>query len=168
LKIYFLASKGISFTSKIIRWWQFGFPYTHIAIPININNKSNPIVIEMWWNGIRKGRFFDVHTKGTNFAVYSVNVDKNTYLRFHKELDYAFNKNYKYDWLGILGFPFRSTKLQSKRRFFCSELAFYVAKEAGIELLINTEPAEVSPRLFLKSPLLNFEYYYNGKEVIDA
>ena len=43
-KIYFLASKGISFTSKVIRWWQFGFPYTHIAIIIDLDDKTKELL----------------------------------------------------------------------------------------------------------------------------
>jgi len=63
-----------------------------------------------------------------------------------------------YDWLGILGFPLRNWKLERKNRWFCSELVFTAFKQAGVELLKNTHPSEVSPRLFLKSPLLHFEY----------
>ncbi len=167
-KLYFLASKGISLTSRIIRWWQFGFPYTHIAIVLDLQNKCNPLVAEMWWDGLRIGYFYKTHTLGTHFAVYSVNVDDKKYNKFNEELKKIIDKNPKYDWLGILGFPLRSKDIENSNRFFCSELAFYLCQKSDINLLINTYPSEVSPRLFLKSPLLQFEYYYNGKKILNS
>ncbi|WP_457679451.1 hypothetical protein [Thermovibrio sp.] len=162
-KAYVLASKGISLTSRLIRWWQWGFPYTHIAYCLDLVNPNDPVVIEAWWNGARKGWFSEVHTPGTDFAVYSVEVtDKQKALIeefLHDQLSVP------YDWLGILGFPLRNWKLQRKDKWFCSELVFTAFKQAGIELLKNTHPAEVSPRLFLKSPLLKFEYSTKLPEV---
>jgi hypothetical protein len=40
--------------------------------------------------------------------------------------------------------------------WFCSELAFAAARQAGISLLGATEPWEVSPGLFARSPLLRW------------
>jgi len=156
MKAYVLASKGISPTSRIIRWWQWGFPYTHIAYCLDIADCNDPVVIEAWWNGVRKGWFSEVHTPGTEFSVYSVDVSPSQKEKIESFLKEQIGK--PYDWLGILGFPLRSRKLERKNRWFCSELVFTAFKQAGVELLKNTHPAEVSPRLFLKSPLLRFEY----------
>ncbi len=155
-KAYILASKGISLTSRLIRWWQWGFPYTHIAYCFDISNPNDPIVVEAWWDGVRKGWFSEVHTPGTEFAVYSIQVTDGQKKRIEEFLQRQLGK--PYDWLGILGFPLRDWKLERKDRWFCSELVFTAFQKAGVELLKNTHPSEVSPRLFLKSPLLKFEY----------
>jgi len=155
-KVYVLASKGISLTSRLIRWWQWGFPYTHIAYCLDLADPNDPVVIEAWWNGVRRGWFSEVHTPGTEFAVYSVEVTEDQKTAIENFLCEQHLK--PYDWLGILGFPLRNWKLEQKGKWFCSELVFTAFKQTGIELLKNTHPAEVSPRLFLKSPLLRFEY----------
>ena len=166
VRAYVLASKGISLTSRLIRWWQWGFPYTHIAYCFDLSDPTDPTVVEAWWGGVRKGWFSEVHTPGTEFAVYSVKVSE-----AQKELIEIFLKDQlgkKYDWLGILGFPLRNWRLERKTRWFCSELVFTAFQRAGVELLKNTHPSEVSPRLFLKSPLLQFEYSTKLPEVKGA
>jgi len=162
-KAYVLASKGISLTSRLIRWWQWGFPYTHIAYCLDLSDPNDPIVVEAWWNGVRHGKFSEVHTPGTEFAVYSVQVTGKQKEKIEEFLQRQLGK--PYDWLGILGFPLRSLKLERKDRWFCSELVFTAFKQAGVALLKNTHPSEVSPRLFLKSPLLQFEYSAELPEV---
>ena len=155
-KAYILSSKGISLTSRLIKWWQWGFPYTHIAYVLNLSDPADPVVIEAWWNGVRDGKFSEVHTPGTEFSVFSVQVSE-----AQKELIEIFLRDQvgkPYDWLGILGFPLRNWKLEKSNRWFCSELVFAAFKYAGVELLRETHPSEVSPRLFLKSPFLKFEY----------
>jgi len=167
VKAYVLASKGISLTSRLIRWWQWGFPYTHIAYCLDLSDPNDPVVVEAWWNGVwngvRWGKFSSVHTSGTEFTVYSVQVTERQKKEIEKFLQQEFRK--PYDWLGILGFPLRNWKLERKDRWFCSELVFAAFKQAGVELLKNTHPSEVSPRLFLKSPLLQFEYSAKLPEV---
>ncbi|WP_456459700.1 YiiX/YebB-like N1pC/P60 family cysteine hydrolase [Desulfurobacterium sp.] len=162
-KAYVLASKGISLTSRLIRWWQWSFPYTHIAYCLSLSDLNDPIVVEAWWNGVRQGKFSDVHTPGTEFAVYSIQVTEEQKEKIEEFLQRQLGK--PYDWLGILGFPLRNWKLESKDRWFCSELVFTAFKQAGVELLKNTHPSEVSPRLFLKSPLLQFKYSAKLPEV---
>ncbi len=156
MKVYVLASKGISLTSRAIRFRQWGFPFTHIALVVDLKDKNDPVVIEAWWNGVRKGRFSEVHTPGTEFAIYSVRVSEHQKKKIFEFANSQIGK--PYDWLGILGFVFFNPNLESKNRWFCSELVFAAFKQAGVELLKNTHPSEVSPRLFLKSPLLQFEY----------
>lgn len=155
-KLYFLASKDTNIASVIIKWWQFGFPYTHIAIlhPYFEPNFNNPYVIEMLPKGLHIGKFYDVRKRKVEFDIFFVKTTADKYERFVSALIEVIKKKPKYDWLGILGFVTRNKNLEQKDRFFCSELAFYLCQKAGIELLKNTHPSEVSPRLFLKSPLL--------------
>lgn len=163
MKVHLIASKGISLTSRAIRFRQWGFPYTHIALVADLADRDNPTVIEAWWNGVRKGKFSEVHTPGTEFSVYSVEV---TEKQKEKIFNFAESQIGKpYDWWGILGFILFNPNIEKKNRWFCSELVFTAFKQAGVELLKNTHPSEVSPRLFLKSPLLQFEYSTKLPEV---
>lgn len=166
MKVFVLASKGISLTSRLIRWWQWGFPFTHVAFVVDLKDKNDPVVIEAWWNGVRQGKFSEVHTPRTEFAIYSVQVTEEQKEKIEEFLHRQLGK--PYDWLGILGFPLRNWKLESKNKWFCSELVFTAFKQAGVELLKNTHPSEVSPRLFLKSPFLKFEYSAKLPEVGDG
>jgi hypothetical protein len=166
MKIYLFASKGISLTSKIIKFWQFGFPYTHTGFIVDGYKQVNPLIAEMWFEGFRITSFYKGHTEGTNYIVYSLDVNEEQYDEFERIIYSYLNNPPKYDWLGILGFPLRNKNINLKKRYFCSEFCFYVLQQIGINLLINTTPSEVSPRLILKSPLLNYEYYCNGKNII--
>jgi len=163
LKEYILASKGKSLDSRAIRFRQWGFPYTHIAYIVSLKDRNDPIVIEAWRKGVRYGKFSEVHTPGTEFAVYSIEVTKEQRDEIRYFLQRQIGK--PYDWLGILGFVFFNPNLESKNRWFCSELVFTAFKQAGVELLKNTHPSEVSPCLLLKSPLLQFEYSTKLPEV---
>ena len=158
VEVYILASKGKSWKSWPIRFWQFGYPYTHVAYIIG-QDFDDPFVIEAWWPRVRFGKFSEAHTSGTEFTVFAVKVSPE-----QKDIieTFLFNQvNKPYDVLGLLNFPFRTTKLQRRRAWFCSELLFVAFHIAGVKLLRDTKPAEVSPRLFLKSPFL--EPIYTGR-----
>lgn len=61
----------------------------------------------------------------------------------------------KYDWTMVLRFlSRRQANRESAGKWFCSELVFAAFAHAGIELLRDTEPWEVSPGLLGRSPLL--------------
>ena len=162
MKVFIGASKGISFTSKLIKWWQFGFPYTHVFYIIDENPfSSNPEVIEAWHQPILKGggvyqcKLSKNHTEGTVFSVFSVEVSYDQKQKIEKFLKEQVGK--KYDFLGLLGFPLRQKKIGKNNKWFCSELVFQAFLMAGVELLRYTNPQEVSPRLLLKSTRLIFE-----------
>ena len=168
-KAYILASKGISFTSRLIRKYQRGFPYTHIAYVLSLDKPNNPIVIEAWhmpmkfyWKFpfVRGGKVYNYrfsinHTPGTKFTIFSVEVTE----KQKKDIEnFLFDQIGKeYDFKGILGFATYSD-VQDMDKWFCSELVFAAFKYAGIDLLKNIEPYKVSPRLFLLSPYLNKEF----------
>jgi len=162
MKVFIGASKGISLGSKLIRYWQFGFPYTHIFYIIDENPFSNnPEIIEAWHQPILKGggvyrcKLSQNHTIGTEYTIFSVEVSYSQKQKIEEFLKKQIGK--KYDFIGLLAFPFRMKKLAKNKRWFCSELIFAAFLFAGVELLKYTEPQEVSPRLLLKSTRLIFE-----------
>jgi len=157
---YILASKGLSLTSQIIKWFQFGFPYTHIAYVVNYGSddfiEHDPVVIEAWWPEVRIGRFSEVHTPGTPFTVFRVPVTLKEKVKIEDFLMRQIGR--KYDVIGLLAFLTRLKRVAKNNYWFCSELTFAAFKNAGVELLKFTEPQEVTPALFLKSPLLEKVY----------
>jgi hypothetical protein len=164
MKVYLGASKGISFfPSKLIKWRQWGFPYTHIFHigPKFPENPNNPFVIEAWNNGMVSGFMSERHTPGTEFTIFSYEASEEQAEVVEKYLHNAIGT--KYDWWGIIGFMSFSKTMESKKRLFCSESEFTAPLTAGIKLLNFTIPSEVSPRLFLKSTLLKKEGDYKLK-----
>lgn len=160
MELYLVATKGKSWISKVIKWRQWGCPYTHIAYigeHENIISLENPYAVEAWWNGVVMGRMADIHTEGTKYTLYSVDVSQRQKKKISAFIEKAVGL--KYDWAGILGFlAFKD--IQSEKRYFCSELVFRAFQVAGINLLKNTDACEVSPRMFIKSPYLEFEGDY--------
>lgn len=158
-KVYVGASKGISFISKLIRYYQFGYPYTHAFYIHDINNL---IITEAWHLPLRRGGrvYYKApitlnHSKGTEITIYSLNITKEQKEKIEKFLEEQ--KDKKYDYLGLLSFPFRNCNFNNKKRWFCSELVYAAFLSAGIELLRNVKPCEVDIKTLLSSPLLQPE-----------
>ena len=176
INTYVLGSKGKSFISRLIRKYQRGFPYTHIAYAIDISEKNNPIVIEAWHipykpyykppflkgGGIYLYNFSVLHTPETEFTIFCIQLTK----RQKRSLEtFLLDKVYRslkgqihYDFKGILGFATYSD-YQNEQNYFCSELVFDAYKRgAEINLLNFIPPYEVSPRIFLLTPYLKEVY----------
>ncbi len=65
----------------------------------------------------------------------------------------------KYDWTMVLRFVSRRQAARDESgKWFCSELVFAAFQQAGIDLLRDTQPWEVSPGLLGRSPLLRLIY----------
>jgi uncharacterized protein YycO len=61
-----------------------------------------------------------------------------------------------YDWTMVLRFISRRQESRKSRgQWFCSELVFAACLQAGIVLLRDTQPWEVSPGLLARSPFLH-------------
>lgn len=65
----------------------------------------------------------------------------------------------KYDWTMVARFITRRQAARDESgKWFCSELVFAAFQQAGVELLRDTQPWEVSPGLLGRSPLLRLIY----------
>lgn len=157
--ILILATRGHSWLSRIIRKWQYGYPYTHIAYVLNHDIKNDPVVIEAWQPKVRQGRLSKAHSPITPFKIWEIKGTEEQKAEIESYLKAQVGK--PYDLMGLFGFPLRRKNIQDPDKFFCSELVFTALKQAGIELLQDTDPSEVSPRLLLRSPLL--KPIYKGK-----
>jgi len=61
----------------------------------------------------------------------------------------------KYDYWGIFGF-LRRKDLQRGESWFCSELFAAGCEKAGVTLLKNVRPSQVSPSMVTRSPITAF------------
>lgn len=156
VKVYIGATKGISFISKLIRYYQFGYEYTHAFY---VHDIQNLIITEAWHLPLLKGGnvyhkvpIYKNHSPGTYAVIYSVEVEDYQKELIEKFLEEQAGK--KYDFLGLLSFPFRNCSLNSKHRWFCSELVYASFLYGKVELLNSVKPCEVDIKTLLSSPLL--------------
>jgi uncharacterized protein YycO len=154
-KIFIGQYYGKSFLSRLIKWRTWSdISHTAAFLPASSHNERKNLVIEAWGKGILLHPWDDNHTRHTRIDIYSVECTRPQQNLFY---DWLKGKiGCKYDFMALIGFVTRA-HIESERRWFCSELIFQAAQEAGIELLKNVEAYKVSPGLINLSPLLNFE-----------
>ena len=126
-KIRFVAFKGISLVSKIIRWWTRS-PYSHIAF------LDNGHLVEVWKHddGFYWSRtpMWGSHTPGTPVEIWEKEVSPIEAERVKIFLnDLAANRS-PYDWEGLFGFVLKTP--DDKNKYFCSEGCAKALVEAGI------------------------------------
>lgn len=161
-RLYIGASIGTSFVAKLISRFQYGFKYTHVFY-INDDHieSSDPLIIEanetpiLSGGIVREGKLFSndfkYHKVNTKFDVFYIKCTEDEKNKVEQFLRDKIKFKAKYDYLGIIGFIFKSRKVQSKSRFTCGEFIYDALDSAGINLFNFTEPQEVSPRILLKS-----------------
>lgn len=149
--LYFGLFKGLSFTSKVIRFFTRS-KYTHVAyLPFYPNTKT--ILIEVWpenSNNIvsffkQKWKFNSIynHSIGTNIEVWKIPVTDKQF----SDADYFLRalalNNTGYDWYGVIGFVIPFFK-DYKDGYFCSEGVVAALKYANI-IDNDIEPWRYSP-----------------------
>lgn len=144
MKVVLFRGKGC--VASLIKW-QTRSRYSHAAILTSdgtlIQSQGKPGVHAIPdWIQTRDAELFDV--QGLKWE------DENTALSF---LSDQIGK--PYDFLMVARFVSRlQENRKSSGKWFCSELVFAALQKAGVDLLRDTEPWEVSPGLLSKSPLL--------------
>lgn len=144
-----LSYKGISITSKLIRW-QTRSEYSHIAIELTSGR-----VVEAWRKGVCNAKdFSENHTPGTvvdSFEIYGL-----TELQEKLAADFLYSQyGKKYDFKGVFRFLTRRDQ-PADDKWFCSELAMAAMQHAGIDLLLRIPASHTSPRDVVISPVLKF------------
>ena len=135
------------FPSKMIRWFTWS-KYSHAAFLCDDGS-----VYESWHVGgvCHRKNIHEGHTPGTKIDVFYMAVSELQYFTILESLRREVGK--KYDFKGILGMLLRKN-VDKKASWFCSELVFKAFKDAGIDLLANKKPEQVSPADLSFSPLL--------------
>jgi hypothetical protein len=164
--IQIAAYRGKSLVSKLIRW-QTRSIYSHIAVRfaddvwVKLGDREKYIhagnVIEAWQKGgvALHGGIGTVHTPGTRVDYYDF-VTPLTDYEFHAVAGFLIRQLGKaYDWRAVVRFLTREpVEHWTRRRWFCSELAFEACLTAGRNLLERTDAWRVPPDWLPRSPLL--------------
>jgi len=74
--------------------------------------------------------------------------------RVDRAVEFCINEvGRKYDFCGLVDFLL-AKKVQSEKRWFCSELVFEAYRRAGVEILVRKEKEFISPGDLYESPYL--------------
>ncbi len=142
--------KGVSFTSNMIKRVTRG-EYSHTAIMLEDDR-----IVEAW-QGCNKVRIInelsDGHKPGTEVDIYLVDMGSKQEENFRAFVELQIGK--KYDYMGLVGFYFNSG-IHNESKWFCSELFAAACRYAGVALLNNMDPYQVSPHLASVSPKTHF------------
>jgi uncharacterized protein YycO len=140
--------RGSALVSKLIQW-QTRSEYSHAGIVL----PDGHFIEAREGAGVREFSTGLVANKGEAvdlFHVYVTETQAGEIMDFCRE-----QLGKKYDWTMVARFVTRRQESRSTTdKWFCSELVFAAFKQAGVVLLRDTQPWEVSPGLLARSPLL--------------
>lgn len=134
------------FVSKLIKF-QSRSEYSHASLVL----PDDTVLESMQGRGVVHGRKVESCAECVDlFSVHSLASVRDAALGF------AMSQLGKpYDYTMVARFLSRRTEsLRTKDKWFCSELVFAAFLHAGLPLLRDTQPWEVSPELLSKSPYL--------------
>jgi uncharacterized protein YycO len=144
LRIGLHRSEG--WISKAIKW-QTRSDYSHASLVL----PDDTVLESIQGRGVVHGRKVESCVECVDlFAVKALT-------RVHNDaLAFAISQLGKpYDYTMVARFVTRRTEsTRTKEKWFCSELVFAAFLHAGLPLLRDTQPWEVSPELLSKSPYL--------------
>lgn len=146
----FGAHVGTGVVSRLIRWQQRS-DVSHISL---IDN-DNRLIESLEFRGVTDARTLESVRNEQRVDVYSVLVAPEQHARAIQWARSQVGK--KYDYWSVLRFVTRRDARENNGKWFCSELAFVAAQEAGVALLKRIPASEVSPGHFVMSPLLTHE-----------
>jgi uncharacterized protein YycO len=171
--------RGGSWIGKLIEW-QTRSHYSHAALvfPSREFAPSNPEVLEgcevvesREFHGVRVTDGI-VREPGTAVDLFRVAATDRQAFEVREFARRQIGKPYDYTMVARF-ISRRGESIHSKQNWFCSELVFAAFLHAGLALLRDTAPWEVSPGLLSKSPFLSYagtllpeiEPARNGKQI---
>lgn len=153
-RIHFLAHHGSSFVSRAIRW-QTRSEWNHISVCID------DLVYEaMEGVGVRVRSIQSIaeDVLARRERVISLRLLQDVSDESVSEMRAFLHSQIEkpYDYTMVLRFISRVNREsdESSAKWFCSELAFAAARLIDVHLFRNTSAWEVTPGLFVRSPLL--------------
>jgi len=155
--IYVGVTQGISFYSKVIKWFQWGNPNTHIFYIYEEElNKEDPVILESIADyGVHKSKLSVAHTPGTPYQIYSLKVTTKQKRIIEEYLEQQIGKGY--DYIGILGFASRKDT-NDNNKLFCSELVYQAFNKAAVKLFRTLRPIQIYPSLAIEPTIFKFLY----------
>lgn len=148
-RVFLCLHRGQGVISRLIRWQQRG-DWSHASLYF----PDRGLIESREFKGVRALPLLEP-APGEVIELYTVQGLK----RYQEERVFAFAQQQlgkRYDWPMVFGFVSRSPVEghESGGKWFCSELAYAALRAAGVELLGNTQPWEVSPPLLHRAPAL--------------
>lgn len=155
-KIMIGSMQGTDFFSKLIKWWQFGQPETHVfaVSPDLAEHPRNPKILEAWIRPLFSGQVRSIRLRDAHrgyFTLYEVEVTYEQAEKFYEYLESKVGKH-GYDYLGLVGLVLHRIRDNDKKRYFCSEILYESFNHIGVKLLNNVPPERVTPAMLLMSP----------------
>lgn len=150
-RLYIGLHRGPGLVGRLIRW-QTRSPWSHASIYIRgagvIEAREGRGVVQAPRHRLRPGERVD-------FCSAGISADQEEAV-----IEFARRQLGKpYDYTMVARFV---TRRQATRatcgKWFCSELVYAAFHHAGVELLRDTEPWEVSPGLLARSPHLTYSH----------
>lgn len=139
--------QGPGLVSRLIRW-QTRSAYSHAAIVL----PNNSVYESREGIGVRQLPRLEPKN-GEQIDFFAVEVTETQLAEITEFLKRQLGK--RYDWTMVARFITRRQESRSTSdKWFCSELVFAAFKVAGVILLRDTDPWEVSPGLLARSTLL--------------
>ena len=128
MKVRFACFRGISLTSKLIKFWTRG-EYSHIAYMFNFKDR---ILIETWNNECWSYTLgYENHLPDTPVEIWSKEISPSQYIVVNDFFRNLVKDKTRYDWMGILGFILFKNK-DNPEKYFCSEACTEALVEAEI------------------------------------
>ena len=156
-KMWVIGSKGVIQPKSLLQtvmnipaWgiskFQWGSPYTHIAIAPN--PKRDPL---MCWEAVSGGvKYHEWEPLKAGYDLFYVPCTKEQLLNAMLFLKAQEGKGY--DYMGLFGFLWRSNKWQNDSKWFCSELAAAAMERGGFDEGPNfnvVSPHQLNPAILL-------------------
>lgn len=155
MKIALFKNKSI--ISSLIKW-QTRSEYSHAAIIVD-----DKLIESIEFEGVRVKNELNVK-KNCFVDIYEIDVTEE---QKRVIIDFLANQiGKKYDYTMVIRFITRQQESRkSSNKWFCSELVFAAFAKAGIVLLNNVEPWEVSPALLSMNTKTNLVEEIVGPEL---
>lgn len=139
--------RGTSFIGRAIRWQTRGaYSHASMILPDGLFVEAREFI------GVRALHRLTIANgeKVDTFRVHVTDTQRDDIAAFVKE-----QLGKPYDYTMVLRFLSRRQAARDESgKWFCSELVFAALQQAGVVLLRDTQPWEVSPAMLARSPLL--------------
>lgn len=115
MKLQIASFHGISFLSKVVKIWTRS-EYSHVGYITKSGDLIETIQNKFW--GLT--HTFKYHSPNTPIEIWEKEIDEHQHHLIESFLFDLAERRVKYDWMGILGFVFK-TKNENPKAYFCSE-----------------------------------------------
>ena len=148
-RIYIGAIKSNTLYAKLIRWFQWGNPYTHtFYILPSQEDEQDPIIIEALDGKVSEHKLSTTHDTNLTYSIYYVSATPEQQLIYYNFMKSKLDT--PYDKLGVIDFILRTGTLQSDLKSFCSEILYNAFLKANIKLFNTFKANYIFPSLLLQ------------------